>query len=46
MCEIYNPDWWYVGMTRTEIEEHVKARCSYLISRKHIIPEISGKKIN
>ncbi len=45
MCEIYNPDWRYAGMTRTEIEEHVKARCSYLISRKHIIPEISGKKI-
>lgn len=33
-------------MTRTEIENYVKARCTYLTSRKHIIPESSGKKIN
>lgn len=32
-------------MTRTEIENHVKAQCSYLISHKHIIPESSGRKI-
>lgn len=32
-------------MTRTEIENYVKARCTYLTSRKHIIPESSGKRI-
>ena len=32
-------------LTRTEIENQVKARCTYLTSRKHVIPESSGKKI-
>ena len=32
-------------MTRTEIEKQIKARCTFLTSRKHIIPESSGKKI-
>lgn len=45
MSEIYNPDWRYAGMTRTEIENHVKARSSVLLSQQHVIPESSGKKI-
>ena len=45
MKEPYNPDWRYANMTQTEIEDHVKARSSLLISRQHIIPESSGKKI-
>lgn len=45
MSEIYNPDWRYANMTQTEIEDHVKARSSLLLSRQHIIPESSGKKI-
>ena len=32
MDEAYNPDWRYVNMTQTEIEDHVKARSSQLIS--------------
>ena len=32
-------------MTRTEIEDYVKARSTFLTSHKHIIPESSGKKI-
>lgn len=46
MSETFNPDWRYAKMTRTEIEERVKARSSLLLSRRHIIPESSGRKIN
>lgn len=45
MSEIYNPDWRYAGMTRTEIEKHVKARSSYLTTHKHTIPISSGRRI-
>lgn len=45
MDATYNPDWRYAKMTRTEIEDHVKARSSVLLTRQHIIPESSGKKI-
>lgn len=45
MSEMFNPDRRFANMTRTEIESHVKARCSNLISHKHIIPESSGRKI-
>lgn len=45
MSETFNPDWRYAKMTRTEIEERVKARSSLLLSRRHIIPESSGRKI-
>ena len=45
MDDTYNPDWRYVNMTQTEIEDHVKARSSLLLTRQHIIPESSGKKI-
>ena len=45
MSESYNPDLRYAKMTQTEIEDHVKARSSILLSRRHVIPESSGKKI-
>ena len=45
MDETYNPDWRYANMTQTEIEDHVKARSSLLLKRKHVISESSGKKI-
>lgn len=45
MDETYNPDWRYAHMTQTEIENHVKVRSSVLLSRQHVIPESSGKKI-
>ncbi len=45
MSEAYNPDWRYANMSQTEIENHVKARSSLLLSQPHIIPESSGKKI-
>lgn len=32
-------------MTRTEIENFVKARSSFLTSHKHIIPKSSGRKM-
>ena len=32
-------------MTRTEIEDYVKARSTFLTSHKHIIPESSGRKM-
>lgn len=41
----YHPDWRYANMTQTEIENHVKARSSLLLTRQHEIPESSGKKI-
>ena len=45
MTDLYNPDWRYANMTQTEIENHVKARSSVLLTKQHIIPESSGKKI-
>ena len=45
MSDTYNPDWRYANMPQTEIENHVKARSSQLLSQQHIIPESSGKKI-
>jgi hypothetical protein len=45
MPDSYNPDWRYANMTQTEIENHVKARSSVLLTKQHIIPESSGKKI-
>ena len=45
MSDTYNPDWRYADMTQTEIEDHVKARSSQLLSQQHVIPESSGKKI-
>lgn len=45
MSESYNPDWRYANMTQTEIENHVKARSSLLLSRQHVIPDSSGKKM-
>lgn len=45
MDATYNPDWRYANMSQTEIEDRVKARSSVLLTRQHIIPESSGKKI-
>ena len=45
MDDIYNPDWRYANMTQTEIEDHVKSRSTILLTRQHVIPESSGKKI-
>lgn len=45
MDATYNPDWRYANMSQTEIEDRVKARSSVLLTRQHIIPENSGKKI-
>ena len=45
MDDTYNPDWRYANKTQTEIEDHVKARSSILLTRQHVIPESSGKKI-
>ena len=45
MSEIYNPDWRYAGMTQTEIEDHVKARSSVLMSQVHFVINTNGKKL-
>lgn len=45
MDATYNPDWRYANMSQTEIEDRMKARSSVLLTRQHIIPESSGKKI-
>lgn len=45
MDDINNPDRRYANMTQTEIEDHVKARSSILLTRQHVIPDSSGKKI-
>ena len=45
MDDTYNPDWRYANMTQTEIEDHIKVRSSILLTRQHVIPESSGKKI-
>ena len=43
MDEAYNPDWRYVNMTQTEIEDHVKARSSQLISMGELYSWTSEK---
>ena len=45
MDKTYNPDWRYANMTQTEIENHVKARCSLLISQTHFVTNNRGKKL-
>lgn len=40
-----NPDWRYSGMSRTEIANEVKARSSILLSKRHSIPQDSGRGI-
>jgi hypothetical protein len=45
MPEIYNPDWRYANMTQTEIENHVKARSSQLMSQPHFVTNTDGKKL-
>lgn len=45
MVATYNPDWRYADMSQSEIEDHVKSRSSLLLSRQHVIPDSSGKKI-
>ena len=45
MDEIYNPDWRYANMTQTEIEDHVKARSSQLLSHAHYVINTHGKKL-
>ena len=45
MDETYNPDWRYANMTQTEIEDHVKARSSLLISQTHFVTNNRGKKL-
>lgn len=44
MSEIYNPDWRYANMTQTEIEDHVKARSSQLLSQVLFVINTNGKK--
>lgn len=45
MDETYNPDWRYANMTQSEIENHVKARSSQLISQNHFVLNDRGKKL-
>lgn len=45
MDATYNPDWRYAKMTRTEIEDHVKARSSLLMSQTHFVTDTKGKKL-
>lgn len=45
MSGSYNPDWRYANMSQTEIEKHVKARSSILLSHQQCIPQGSGKKV-
>lgn len=45
MDATYNPNWRFANMSQTEIEDSVKTRSSVLLTRQHIIPESSGKKI-
>lgn len=40
-----NPDWRYNGMSRRDIENTVKARSSILLSKRHSIPQDSGRGI-
>ena len=45
MDESFNPDWRYANMTQTEIENHVKARCSRLMSQTHFVTNTQGKRL-
>ena len=45
MDATYNPDWRYVNMSQTEIEDHVKARSSLLMSQTHFVTDTKGKKL-
>ncbi|MBR4391813.1 MAG: hypothetical protein IKT08_06890 [Bacteroidales bacterium] len=45
MNEAYNPDWRYNNMTQTEIEDHVKARSSQLMSQTHFVTNNQGKRL-
>ena len=45
MSDTYNPDWRYANMTQSEIEYHVKARCSQLMSQTHFVTNTQGKKL-
>lgn len=45
MNEAYNPDWRYNNMTQTEIEDHVKARSSQLMSQTHFVTNKQGKRL-
>lgn len=40
-----NPDWRYDGMSRTEVENAVKARSSILMSKTQIVTKEDGKKL-
>ena len=45
MDDTYNPDWRYANMTQTEIEGHVKARSSQLMSHTHFVTNKHGKML-
>ena len=45
MDDTYNPDRRYANMTQTEIEDHVKARSSQLLSHTHFVTNTHGKKL-
>lgn len=45
MNDTYNPDWRYANMTQSEIENHVKARSSRLMSQTHYVTNTQGKKL-
>lgn len=45
MEETYNPDGRFANMTQSEIEGHVKARSSQLLSQTHFVTNIQGKKL-
>lgn len=45
MDTIYNPDWRYADMPQSEIENHVKARSSQLMSETHFVTNAQGKKL-
>lgn len=45
MDATYNPDWRYANMSQTEIEDHVKARSSLLMSQTHFVTDTKGKKL-
>jgi hypothetical protein len=45
MDATYDPDWRYANMSQTEIEDHVKARSSLLMSQTHFVTDTKGKKL-
>ena len=45
MVTTHDPDWRYANMTQSEIEEHVKARSSRLMSQTHFVVNLQGKKL-